>query len=207
MVDTGKTNDYHDSAKALFDDLKLARYAMPALAVPTLYANAAAYTLAANNGDEKMVFRDLGGLREKQKFEFKLLAATNPTAYAQLKLDAYDEIQVSTEAAFKTAYERFMKTGYSRAEARNLAMQAAGNNMAVQQQAINMSFGEEGGHVFDRSLQHESSKSHNPVADTIIHQPPTHTAPKAIKFAAPKTKGHKGHKKRRKKVAASIELD
>ena len=170
MADVGKTNAYHDSAKALFDDLKLARYAMPVMAFPTLYTDANAYLAAANNGDEKLVFRDLGGLREKQKFEFKLLAATNPTAYAKLKLDAYDEIQVSTEAAFKTAYERFMKTGYSRAQARDLAMQAAGNNMAVQQQAINMSFGEEGGHVFDRALQHESAKSHNPVADTIIHQ-------------------------------------
>ena len=192
---------YYDGAVELFTDLKAQRYEPAGLGVvPTLMASANDFKDAYNNGNRGEVFRELGGERELKKFQYKLMAATNPIGYAQLKMTAMGEVKTATEAAFRSAFERFLAAGYSRDVARQMALQAAQTTMGVQQIAVRQAFGEDDTQVFQRALEVQSSHQKNPVAEAVAHGRTT----KSIEHSGHHKK-HKKHRRHKKQVAITID--
>ena len=84
---------------------------------------------------------DLGGAREQARFNMQMTALTSPAEYATKRSAALDEVKVATTAAFNAAYKTFHESGYSREEAKAMALRAAGVTKQVQEAAMNKRFG------------------------------------------------------------------
>ena len=52
-------------------------------------------------------WQDLGGSRESEQFNMRIIALSDPEHYAALRTDAMKEVKDATEKAFMTAYKQF----------------------------------------------------------------------------------------------------
>jgi len=86
-------------------------------------------------------WQDLGGSRESEQFNMRIIALSDPEHYAALRTDAMKEVKDATEKAFITAYKQFLEAGFSREEAKQMAIRAAGVTKSVQEQAMSKKFG------------------------------------------------------------------
>ena len=84
---------------------------------------------------------ELGGNREAQQFDMKMLALTNPAEYATMRAAALGQVKKTTEASYSTAYGQFVEAGFSREEAKQMALKTASVTKSVQEQAMNKKFG------------------------------------------------------------------
>ena len=84
---------------------------------------------------------ELGGNREAQQFDMKMLALTNPAEYATMRATALGQVKATTEASYATAYKQFVEAGFSREEAKQMALKTASVTKSVQEQAMNKKFG------------------------------------------------------------------
>ena len=84
---------------------------------------------------------ELGGNREAQQFDMKMLALTNPGEYATMRAAALGQVKATTEASYKAAYGQFVEAGFSREEAKQMALKTASVTKSVQEQAMNKKFG------------------------------------------------------------------
>ena len=84
---------------------------------------------------------ELGGNREAQQFDMKMLALTNPGEYATMRAAALGQVKKTTEASYATAYGQFVEAGFSREEAKHMALKTASITKSVQEQAMNKKFG------------------------------------------------------------------
>ena len=83
----------------------------------------------------------LGGNREQQTFDMRMLALTDPGGYAKLRTAALTQVKTVTEGAFSNAYKQFVESGFSREEAKHMALQSASVTKNVQEMAMNKKFG------------------------------------------------------------------
>ena len=86
-------------------------------------------------------WQELGGAREQQCFDMKMLALTDPAKYATARSAALAIVKTATEVAFNTAYRQFHEAGYSREESKTMALRAASVTKGVQEQAMAKKFG------------------------------------------------------------------
>jgi len=84
---------------------------------------------------------ELGGNRESQQFDMKMLALTNPAEYATMRATALGQVKAATESSYKVAYGQFFEAGFSREEAKQMALKTASVTKSVQEQAMNKKFG------------------------------------------------------------------
>ena len=84
---------------------------------------------------------ELGGNREAQQFDMKMLALTNPGEYATMRATALGQVKATTEASYAAAYKQFVEAGFSREEAKQMALKTASVTKSVQEQAMNKKFG------------------------------------------------------------------
>jgi len=84
---------------------------------------------------------ELGGNREAQQFDMKMLALTNPAEYATMRAAALAQVKKTTEASYAVAYGQFVEAGFSREEAKQMALKTASITKSVQEQAMNKKFG------------------------------------------------------------------
>ncbi len=74
---------------------------------------------------------ELGGNREAQQFDMKMLALTNPE-YASMRAAALGQVKATTEASYSAAYKKFVEAGFSREEAKQMALKTASVTKSVQ---------------------------------------------------------------------------
>ena len=86
-------------------------------------------------------WQELGGAREQQTFDMKMLALTDPAAYATARSAALATVKAATETAFNAAYKQFHEAGYSREESKTMALRAASVTKGVQEAAMAKKFG------------------------------------------------------------------
>ena len=119
-----------------------------AAASRTPYAGAGAKIDVGDIGDSLKkayttddAWAELGGTREAQQFDMKMLALTNPAEYATMRATALGQVKKTTEASYSTAYGQFVEAGFSREEAKQMALKTASITKSVQEQAMNKKFG------------------------------------------------------------------
>jgi len=119
-----------------------------AAASRTPYAGAGAKIDVGDIGDSLKkayttddAWAELGGNREAQQFDMKMLALTNPAEYATMRAAALGQVKKTTEASYATAYGQFVEAGFSREEAKQMALKTASVTKSVQEQAMNKKFG------------------------------------------------------------------
>ena len=119
-----------------------------AAASRTPYAGAGAKIDVGDIGDSLTgayttddAWAELGGNREAQQFDMKMLALTNPAEYASMRAAALGQVKATTEASYATAYKQFVEAGFSREEAKQMALKTASVTKSVQEQAMNKKFG------------------------------------------------------------------
>ena len=86
-------------------------------------------------------WEELGGAREQATFDMKMLALTDPAAYANARSTALGVVKTATAAAYENAYKQFHEAGYSREESKSMALRAASVTKGVQEQAMAKKFG------------------------------------------------------------------
>ena len=121
---------------------------LTAAASRTSYAGAGAKIDVGDIGDSLKkayttddAWAELGGNREAQQFDMKMLALTNPGEYATMRATALNQVKKTTEASYSTAYGQFVEAGFSREEAKQMALKTASVTKSVQEQAMNKKFG------------------------------------------------------------------
>ena len=102
---------------------------------------------------------ELGGNREAQQFDMKMLALTNPGEYATMRAAALGQVKAATEASYAVAYKQFVEAGFSREEAKQMALKTASITKSVQEQAMNKKFGGLDS-VFMGTVARENAPSH-----------------------------------------------
>ena len=128
--------------------MELFASSLTAAASRTSYAGAGAKIEVGNVGDSLKAayttddaWAELGGNRESQQFDMKMLALTNPGEYATMRAAALGQVKATTEASYATAYKQFVEAGFSREEAKQMALKTASVTKSVQEQAMNKKFG------------------------------------------------------------------
>ncbi len=104
-------------------------------------------------------WQDLGGSRESEQFNMRIIALSDPQHYAALRADAMNEVKDATEKAFMTAYKQFLEAGFSREEAKQMAIRAAGVKKSVQEQAMSKKFGSNDD-LFTGAVQRKFAPTH-----------------------------------------------
>jgi hypothetical protein len=104
-------------------------------------------------------WQDLGGSRESEQFNMRIIALSDPEHYAALRTDAMNEVRDATEKAFMTAYKQFLEAGFSREEAKQMAIRAAGVTKSVQEQAMSKKFGSNDD-LFTGAVQRKFAPTH-----------------------------------------------
>ena len=104
-------------------------------------------------------WQDLGGSRESEQFNMRIIALSDPQHYADLRAVAMNEVKDATEKAFMTAYKQFLEAGFSREEAKQMAIRAAGVTKSVQEQAMSKKFGSNDD-LFTGAVQRKFAPTH-----------------------------------------------
>jgi hypothetical protein len=104
-------------------------------------------------------WQDLGGSRESEQFNMRIIALSDPEKYAALRAVAMNEVKDATEKAFMTAYKQFLEAGFSREEAKQMAIRAAGVTKSVQEQAMSKKFGSNDD-LFTGAVQRKFAPTH-----------------------------------------------
>ena len=104
-------------------------------------------------------WQDLGGSRESEQFNMRIIALSDPERYADLRAVAMNEVKDATEKAFMTAYKQFLEAGFSREEAKQMAIRAAGVTKSVQEQAMSKKFGSNDD-LFTGAVQRKFAPTH-----------------------------------------------
>ena len=113
----------------------------------------------AGNYTPHDAWQDLGGSRESEQFNMRIIALSDPEKYATLRADAMNEVKDATEKAFMTAYKQFLEAGFSREEAKQMAIRAAGVTKSVQEQAMSKKFGSNDD-LFTGAVQRKYAPTH-----------------------------------------------
>ena len=137
-----------------------------AAASRTPYAGAGAKIDVGDIGDSLKkayttddAWAELGGNREAQQFDMKMLALTNPGEYETMRAAALGQVKKTTEASYAVAYGQFVEAGFSREEAKQMALKTASITKSVQEQAMNKKFGGLDS-VFMGTVARENAPSH-----------------------------------------------
>jgi hypothetical protein len=101
----------------------------------------------------------LGGNREQQTFDMRMMALSDPGGYAKLRNRALGDVKTITEGAFSNAYKQFVESGFSREEAKHMALQAASVTKNVQEMAMNKKFGGNDA-IFMGTVQKQNAPTH-----------------------------------------------
>jgi hypothetical protein len=86
------------------------------------------------------VWRDVGGVREQDKFNMRLLALTKPDEYAALKAGAIEGVKKATENAYSVALKQHLAAGVSMDDAKKAAKNAALSTKDLQMKAMKMRY-------------------------------------------------------------------
>ena len=102
--------------------------------------NDAIVTRSDNDTD---IWREVGGMRERDAYNMKLLSLTDPYAYTVERNKAMAIVQTETENAYKAAYKQQIKAGASKSKAKEFAMKSAMSTKNLQTEAMKIRFPDE----------------------------------------------------------------
>ena len=77
--------------------------------------------LADSKLEETDVWRDVGGYREQDQFNMRLLALTKPAEYAEMKAEAIRGVKDATENSYSVALKQHLAAGISMEDAKKAA--------------------------------------------------------------------------------------
>ena len=101
--------------------------------------------------------RELGLELEQRQYETRLLALTDPKAYAAERQTAFDDMVAKVSNAYSDAYDGFIKAGLSNDMAKNFALNAANNEKAVRRQVLETRFPTNANMIGDAQTVRESA--------------------------------------------------
>ncbi len=105
--------------------------------------------LVAYAGLGNDVWADIGGLFEQNSFQNRIDALTDPGAYGTKRATALGAIKTASEAAFKTAYDGYIKAGLSPDMAKANAQMSAKSEYGNQLRVFNLQFGQGTDQIFE----------------------------------------------------------
>jgi hypothetical protein len=73
----------------------------------------AANTELATKSDESSIWRDLGGAREQDAYDMRLLSLTDPYTYTNMRNNALKAVKDASEESYKAAYLQQLTAGAS----------------------------------------------------------------------------------------------
>ena len=107
---------------------------------------------AAGASSQIDVNRELGLELEETQYANRLLALTNPTAYADARAVEFGAIKAKTANAYQVALDGLMAAGMPTEAAKNLALQAAANERDMSRQILELRFPSGANAIGDASL-------------------------------------------------------
>jgi hypothetical protein len=117
--------------------------------------------LAIKLGDAKIadtdVWRDVGGYREQDQFNMRLLALTKPSEYAGLKANAITGVKEATENSYSVALKQHLAAGVSMDDAKSAAKKAAFATKDLQMKAMKMRFPDADSQVYQAKTVRDAS--------------------------------------------------
>jgi len=96
--------------------------------------------LADSKLEETDVWRDVGGYREQDQFNMRLLALTKPAEYAEMKAEAIRGVKDATENSYSVALKQHLAAGISMEDAKKAAKSAAMSTKDLQMKSMKMRF-------------------------------------------------------------------
>ena len=102
--------------------------------------NESAIQLADDKLADTDVWRDVGGYREQDQFNMRLLALTKPDEYAALKAGAIAGVKQATENSYSVALKQHLAAGVSMDDAKKAAKNAALATKDLQMKAMKMRY-------------------------------------------------------------------
>ena len=102
--------------------------------------NESAVQLADDKLADTDVWRDVGGYREQDQFNMRLLALTKPDEYAALKAGAIKGVKEATENSYSVALKQHLAAGVSMDDAKSAAKKAALATKELQMKAMKMRY-------------------------------------------------------------------
>jgi len=105
--------------------------------------DAANKTLATTSADDSSIWRDLGGAREQDAYEMRLLSLTDPYTYTDLRNKALKAVKLASEESYKAAYKQQLTAGASKSHAKDFALKAGMATKNLQMEAMRLRFPDE----------------------------------------------------------------
>ena len=152
---SGDEDSEHTGAKSMFTGSRSAR----GFASSSILDSSQLQKALGGDYSSHDAWQDLGGSRESEQFNMRIIALSDPQQYAALRAVAMDEVKDATEKAFMTAYKQFLEAGFSREEAKHMAIRAAGVTKSVQEQAMSKKFGSNDD-LFTGAVQRKFAPTH-----------------------------------------------
>ena len=108
--------------------------------------------VAVKMGDNQIVntdvWRDVGGVREQDQFNMRLLALTKPAEYAALKAQALEGVRKATESSYEVSLKQHLAAGVSLDDAKKAARNAAIATKDLQTKAMKLRFPDQDSAVY-----------------------------------------------------------
>ena len=119
--------------------------------------NESAIQLADDKLADTDVWRDVGGYREQDQFNMRLLALTKPDEYAALKAGAIEGVKKATENSYSVALKQHLAAGVSMDDAKSAAKKAALATKELQMKAMKMRFPDADSQVYQAKTVRDAS--------------------------------------------------
>jgi hypothetical protein len=111
-------------------------------------SNELSFQLAEAKLEDSDVWRDVGGYREQDQFNMRLLALTKPAEYAGLKAGALKSVKESTEQSYATSLKQHLAAGVSMDDSKKAAKNTAFATKELQMKAMKMRFPDSDSQVY-----------------------------------------------------------
>ena len=99
--------------------------------------------LADRSVDKTVIWRDLGGMREENAYNMRLLSLTDPYEYTRRRNEAMAAVKDASEKSYIAAYGQQINAGASKSHAREFALKAGMATKNLQMEAMKVQFPDE----------------------------------------------------------------
>ena len=127
--------------------------------------------------------QQLGLSFQQNQYNKRLQALTKPEAYARERKDAFDKMSQEVDQSFNEALGKYISVGMPTTLAREYALRAAGNEMQIQQQLMQVEF-PSGANLIEENRTISTANAKNYIGGVPRKRAPRRAAPR--KRAAPR---------------------
>jgi hypothetical protein len=139
-----------------------------------------AMSIFAGKIDDADVAKEVGLEFEKNQFDTRVQALTDPGAYAAARGAAFKTVEASVLASYKAAAKAFQAAGLSDDQAKKMALQAAQNEKQTQMAIMRVQFPDSVDNLYSVGAARETNKflPTAPMSTRRVSAPRRRAAPK-----------------------------